>query len=164
MQLFDLFVEYGAWSWLIVGLVLLGLELMLPGGVFLWLGISAIVTGFIRFVFPLDFPHQVGVFGILGVMSILFWLRVARRYGNLTAGRSGMSARKWCSTNRSPMASAACRSATPSGASPGPICLPAVASASSAMTARCCGWSRPRAASREAEPGSTALSAAARLR
>ena len=72
MQLFDLFVEYGAWSWLIVGLVLLGLELMLPGGVFLWLGISAIVTGFIRFVFPLDFPHQVGVFGILGVMSILF--------------------------------------------------------------------------------------------
>ena len=84
MQLFDLFVEYGAWSWLIVGLVLLGLELMLPGGVFLWLGISAIVTGFIRFVFPLDFPHQVGVFGILGVMSILFWLRVARRYGNLT--------------------------------------------------------------------------------
>ena len=84
MQLFDLFVEYGAWSWLIVGLALLGLELMLPGGVFLWLGISAIVTGLIRFVFPLDFPHQVGVFGILGVMSILFWLRVARRYGNLT--------------------------------------------------------------------------------
>lgn len=84
MQLFNLFVEYGAWSWLITGLILLGLELLLPGGVFLWLGISAIVTGLVRFVIPLDFPHQVGVFGILGVMSILFWLRVARRYGNLT--------------------------------------------------------------------------------
>ena len=53
MQLFDLFVEYGAWSWLIVGLVLLGLELMLPGGVFLWLGISAVVTGLVLFIITL---------------------------------------------------------------------------------------------------------------
>jgi inner membrane protein len=84
MQLFDLFVEYGAWSWLIIGLVLLGLELMLPGGVFVWLGVAAIVTAFIRFVIPLDLPHQIGIFGILGVMSILFWLRVVRMRGGET--------------------------------------------------------------------------------
>jgi hypothetical protein len=84
MQLFDLFVEYGAWSWLIIGFILLGLELMLPGGVFVWLGIAAIITAAVRWIVPMDFPHQVGVFGILGVMSILFWLRVARNYGSLT--------------------------------------------------------------------------------
>ena len=82
MQLFDLFVEYGAWSWLIIGFILLGLELALPGGVFVWLGIAAIVTALIRFIVPMDWPHQIGVFGILGIMSILFWLRVVRMRGN----------------------------------------------------------------------------------
>jgi membrane protein implicated in regulation of membrane protease activity len=81
MQLFDLIVEYGAWSWLIIGLILLGLELVLPGGVFVWLGIAAIVTALIRFVVPMDWPHQIGVFGILGLMSLLFWLRVVRAHG-----------------------------------------------------------------------------------
>jgi len=82
MQLFDLIVAYGAWSWLIIGLILLGLELVLPGGVFVWLGIAAIITALIRFVVPMDWPHQIGVFGILGIMSLLFWLRVVRARGN----------------------------------------------------------------------------------
>ena len=82
MELFALFVAYGAWAWLIGGLVLLGLELVLPGGVFIWLGIAAIATALIRFVVPLDWPHQVGIFGILGIMSILFWLRVVRSRGD----------------------------------------------------------------------------------
>lgn len=82
MQLFDLFITYGAWSWLIIGLVLLGLELALPGGVFVWLGSAAIVTALVRFVVPLEWPFQVGVFGLLGLAAILFWLRVVRGRGN----------------------------------------------------------------------------------
>jgi len=78
MGLFGIFIEYGAWSWLIIGLVLLGLELLLPGGVLVWLGIAAILTALVRFVFPLDWPHQIGVFGLLGLISILFWLRLVR--------------------------------------------------------------------------------------
>lgn len=81
MQLFSFFVEYGAWSWVIVGLVLLGLELAAPGGVFLWLGIAAIATAVIRFVIPIDWPRQVGVFGVLGLMAVLFWLRFMRERG-----------------------------------------------------------------------------------
>lgn len=81
MQLFDLFVTYGAWSWLIVGLVLLGCELLLPGNVFIWLGAAAIVTALVRFVLPIDWPHQFGVFGILGLLAVLFWLRVIRPRG-----------------------------------------------------------------------------------
>jgi inner membrane protein len=80
-MLFGLFIEYGAWSWLIIGLVLLGLEILLPGGVFVWLGAAAIITALIRFIIPIDWPHQISIFGILGVMSILFWLRVVRGRG-----------------------------------------------------------------------------------
>lgn len=84
MDLFALFVTYGAWSWLIVGFVLLALELLLPGGVFLWLGVAAIVTALVSFVFPLDWPREVGIFGLLGLASIIFWLRVVRDRGNGT--------------------------------------------------------------------------------
>ena len=84
MQLFSLFVEYGAWSWLVIGFVLLALELLLPGGVFLWLGIAAIITALISFIVPLDWPHQMAAFGLLGILSILFWLRVIRERGNGT--------------------------------------------------------------------------------
>ncbi|HVX81235.1 MAG: NfeD family protein [Devosia sp.] len=84
MELLSLFSEYGAWSWLIIGFVLLALELLLPGGVFVWLGTAAIVTALIRFVVPLDWPRQIGVFGVLGLMSVVFWLRVVRGQDNGT--------------------------------------------------------------------------------
>ena len=45
MVLLDLFVQYGPWAWFVLGLVLLALELVVPGGWFLWLGAAGIVTG-----------------------------------------------------------------------------------------------------------------------
>jgi membrane protein implicated in regulation of membrane protease activity len=84
MDLVALMISYGAWSWLIAGLVLLGLELLLPGGVFVWLGIAAIITALVSFAFPLDWPREFGLFGILGILAIVFWLRVIRLRGNRT--------------------------------------------------------------------------------
>jgi membrane protein implicated in regulation of membrane protease activity len=84
MDLVALMISYGAWSWLIAGLVLLGLELLLPGGVFVWLGIAAIITALVSFAFPLDWPREFGLFGILGILAIVFWLRVVRLRGNRT--------------------------------------------------------------------------------
>jgi membrane protein implicated in regulation of membrane protease activity len=78
MALIDFVLAYGAWSWLVFGLVLLGLELVLPGGVFVWLGIAAIITAVLGFVFPLDWAREVAAFGILGLVSILFWLKLVR--------------------------------------------------------------------------------------
>lgn len=37
--------ELGAWSWIILGLVLLVLEVLAPGIFFLWLGAAALVVG-----------------------------------------------------------------------------------------------------------------------
>lgn len=40
-----LFLRYGAWSWWLLGFVLLGLELLLPGFVLVWFGVGAILVG-----------------------------------------------------------------------------------------------------------------------
>jgi membrane protein implicated in regulation of membrane protease activity len=41
----DLFVRYGAWSWWVLGLLLLALELAAPGFVLVWFGTAAILVG-----------------------------------------------------------------------------------------------------------------------
>ena len=45
MDIIAFVAQYGLWSWVVGGLVLLALELVVPGGIFLWLGIAAVVTG-----------------------------------------------------------------------------------------------------------------------
>lgn len=40
-----LFLRYGAWSWWVLGLVLLALELVMPGFVLVWFGVAAILVG-----------------------------------------------------------------------------------------------------------------------
>ena len=82
MDIFALFVVYGAWSWLVLGFVLLALELLLPGGVFIWLGAAGIVTGLIEFIYPVTWPIQIMIFGILGIVAIVLWLRLVRNRGN----------------------------------------------------------------------------------
>jgi membrane protein implicated in regulation of membrane protease activity len=81
MDLIALFVEYGGWSWVIAGIVLLAIELIAPGGVFLWLGGAAIVTGLISLMGFTSVAFQAGIFGALGLASIFFWLRYARKRG-----------------------------------------------------------------------------------
>ena len=80
MILLDLLVTFGAWAWLIVGLVLLALELAVPGGYFLWLGSAGIVTGLLAFVLPIDWPWQVSIFGALALIIVIGWTAISRRH------------------------------------------------------------------------------------
>jgi inner membrane protein len=73
MALLDLFVTYGPWSWFVIGLVLLGLELVVPGGYFLWLGIAGIITGLSAFFQPIGWPLQLTIFGVLGIVAVVGW-------------------------------------------------------------------------------------------
>lgn len=76
MDIIAFIVQYGAWSWVVGGLVLLALELVVPGGIFLWLGFSAIVTGIASALIVIDWPVQVLIFGVLAVASVAIWLRI----------------------------------------------------------------------------------------
>jgi membrane protein implicated in regulation of membrane protease activity len=60
------------WSWLILGLGLLVLELVAPFMFFLWLGVSALVTTLFVFLIPdMGWEAQFLLFSTLSVASIL---------------------------------------------------------------------------------------------
>lgn len=78
MVLFDLFVQYGPWAWFVIGLILLALELVLPGGWFLWLGAGGIVTGLLAFIPGVTWPWQVTIFGVLALAIVTGWTMISR--------------------------------------------------------------------------------------
>jgi membrane protein implicated in regulation of membrane protease activity len=79
MTIIELIASYGAWSWIVAGLVLLALELVVPGGFFLWLGISGLVTGLASLFQPIDWPWQFLMFGLLSLVTIFIWLNYVRK-------------------------------------------------------------------------------------
>jgi membrane protein implicated in regulation of membrane protease activity len=71
----------GPWSWVILGLVLMGLELVAPGAFLLWLGFAALLTGILDWTFGLSWQAAVLVFAVLSVGAVLVG-RVATRDRN----------------------------------------------------------------------------------
>lgn len=78
MQIVAFLGENAPWSWIIAGLVLLALELVVPGGYLLWMGIAGILTGLLVLFQPLAWPVQWLIFGMLSLVSILIWIRLMR--------------------------------------------------------------------------------------
>ena len=66
------------------GLVLLALELVLPGGFLLWMGIAGILTGIITLFQPLAWPLQWLIFGVLSLVSIYAWVRLTKNRATQT--------------------------------------------------------------------------------
>ena len=79
MQIIALIGQYGGWSWIIAGLILLALELVMPGGVLVWLGLAAIVTGIAALFQFAPFSIQWVLFGVLSIAGVSAWLGLARR-------------------------------------------------------------------------------------
>lgn len=75
----ELLHTFSFWHWLILGVLLIVLEIFVPGVVFLWVGIAAVVTGLVAWLAPdLAVQWQVILFAALSVASVLSgraWLR-----------------------------------------------------------------------------------------
>jgi len=56
------------WVWLTLGLVLAGLELMVPGVYLIWLAVAAIITGVLTAALDLSLPFQVIDFVFLSLI------------------------------------------------------------------------------------------------
>lgn len=68
----------GPWSWYVLGLILLGLEIFAPGAFFLWFGISAIIIGTLALFVDLAWQVNILLFLGLSIASFLYF----RRYFN----------------------------------------------------------------------------------
>ena len=84
MQVVDFIAANGHWSWIVAGLILLALELVIPGGFLLWMGISGIITGLITMFQPIGWPLQWLIFGVLSLVTIAIWVRWSRSRPALT--------------------------------------------------------------------------------
>jgi membrane protein implicated in regulation of membrane protease activity len=68
-MILDIIRTLGGWSWWILGLVLLGVEVLLPGFFFLWFGIAAILIGISALL--IDWPWQLQVVGFVVLSAIV---------------------------------------------------------------------------------------------
>lgn len=77
------FVDEGLalWTWLILGLVLIGLEMVAPGVFLVWLGIAALLTGLFDYLFDLSWQAASVTFALLSIVSVLAGRALARRTG-----------------------------------------------------------------------------------
>ncbi len=62
------------WHWLILAVVMIILEILMPGAYFLWMGVSAAIVGGAMFVFPqMPILVQVLIFAVLSVITVVMY-------------------------------------------------------------------------------------------
>jgi membrane protein implicated in regulation of membrane protease activity len=74
----DAFISLGAWAWIILGIILIGIELVAPSSFFLWLGLAAIVTGMIDAVLGLSWQASALLFALLCVAAVILGRAISR--------------------------------------------------------------------------------------
>jgi inner membrane protein len=77
----DVFASLGAWAWIILGLLLIGVELMAPGIFFLWLGLAALATGLLDALLGLSWQSASLIFALLSVAAVVLGRWVTRSGG-----------------------------------------------------------------------------------
>jgi inner membrane protein len=75
--MWDVFVKLGSWNWLIAGLVLMALELLVPGVFLLWLGLAALLVGVISLFADWVWQVQVIAFAAFSLAAVPLWRRLA---------------------------------------------------------------------------------------
>lgn len=75
----SMFITLGNWNWLILGLVLIGVEVLAPGVFMLWLGLAALLVGLLSFVIDTHWQMQVLLFAIFAAAAVPIWRSLARR-------------------------------------------------------------------------------------
>jgi hypothetical protein len=70
----ELFANAEYWHWAVAGLVLLILEMLAPGAIFMWLGIAAFVVSALLALMPsMGWEIQWFIFGLFSIVSIIAW-------------------------------------------------------------------------------------------
>jgi len=72
-------MEVSFWHWWILAGLLLALETVAPGAIFLWAGIAAAVVGILVLLFSsLPLAAQLFVFAVLSVATVFLWKKYVK--------------------------------------------------------------------------------------
>jgi len=64
------FMEMDYWTWWVLAIALVVLEIFAPGVVFLWIGVAAAIVGVALFAMPeLDWQAQILMFAVLSIVA-----------------------------------------------------------------------------------------------
>ena len=66
------------WVWLTLGLVLAGLEMLVPGVYLIWLAVAAFITGVLTLAFDISLPMQVVDFVSISLIAAFSAKRLLR--------------------------------------------------------------------------------------
>lgn len=62
------------WHWWILAAILATIEIVAPGVFFIWLGVAAVITGFVALIVPsLGWEIEAVIFAVLSVLTIIAW-------------------------------------------------------------------------------------------
>lgn len=75
----DMLSKLGSWNWLIIGVVLMGIETFAPGVFMLWLGLAAIIVGILSFGLAWSWQAQIIIFAALSISMVPLWRHFAQR-------------------------------------------------------------------------------------
>ncbi|SFC95573.1 hypothetical protein SAMN05428997_114119 [Bosea sp. CRIB-10] len=89
----DWFASFGGWAWIVLGLVLIGGEMLAPGVFLLWLGLAALLTGAVVGLTGLVWQGALLVFAALAVASVLLGRAVTRHRSDEPDTASGLNDR-----------------------------------------------------------------------
>lgn len=71
--------QLGPWSWWVLGLVLLALEIAVPGNIFVWFGVAALLTGVLALLTDFGWQVELIVFVVLAVGLVVVGRRAFGR-------------------------------------------------------------------------------------
>lgn len=83
----------GGWAWIVLGLALIGGEMLAPGVFLIWLGLAALLTGLAVGAAGLGWQAAMLVFAALCLVSVLAGRSLTRRKGEEPDAATGLNDR-----------------------------------------------------------------------
>ena len=76
------------WHWIVIGLALIGTELLAPAFYLIWFGLGALIVGLLSALLPLSGTWQVLIWTVASIAMVLLWFRFLKPKTKTLAGRS----------------------------------------------------------------------------
>lgn len=89
----DWLLLHNGWLWAILGLLLIGGEMLAPGVFLIWLGLAALITGAVVGIFGLGWQAAAIVFAVLAVACVAAGRLLTRRRSEEPDAATGLNDR-----------------------------------------------------------------------